>query len=193
MTNKTILGAIVAAALLGGSVMAADAAAHFGDIIKANLNENDDALNSLQIKTGAKIPIGDINHGFGIITDGSADGAALVGIVTTTHPDLGFIDSEDQTSPTDPVEHNHVVALENGVSECQSGLAVLDLTFESPGTTNVQSTHVGMNNIPYGQYDGQFGTSIASGDDPAGPGIVSFQLTVENERVCVNVVSTASP
>lgn len=197
MTTKTILGVIVAAALFGGSVIAADAAGVFSDIIKAKLNENNKALNSLQIKTGAKIPVGEINHGFGVITDAiPPPGAAAVAIVTTTHPDLPFIDSEDQSSPTDPVEHNHIVALHaNGV--CPAGLAVFDLTFESPGTTNIQSNHVGMNHIPYGDYTGQFGNAptINSGDDPAGPGtIVSFVLSVHpSGAVCVTPVSSADP
>ena len=194
MTKKILLGAIMAAALLGGSVMAADAAGLFSDIVKAKLNENNKALNSLQIKTGAKIPLGDINHGFGVVTDGTADGAYLVAIVTTTHPDLPFIDSELQSSPSDPVEHNHVVALRADATECTSGLAVSDLTFESPGTTNIQSKHVGMNHIPYGEYTGQLaGTAIDSGSDPFGPGIVSFQLTVENGNVCVTVLDNVVP
>ncbi len=202
MTNKAILGAIVAAALLGGSVMAADAAGLFSDIIKAKLNENDKKINSLQIKTGAKVPIGTVNHGFGVITDvAPPPGAAAVAIVTTTHPDLPFIDSEDQTAPTDPVEHNHVVALRGiDTDVCNSGLAVLDLTFESPGTTNIQSKHVGMNNIPYGEYEGQFsGLIIETGTDPVGNGsIVSFGLGVEEDNegnlaVCVTPVSSANP
>ena len=194
MTKKILLGAIMAVALFGGSIVAADAAGLFSDIVKANLNENDKTLNSLQIKTGAKIPIGDINHGFGIVTDGTSDGANLVAIVTTTHPDLPFIDSELQSSPSDPVEHNHVVALRTGAAECASGLAVVDLTYDSPGTTNIQSKHVGMNHIPYGDYTGQFGgNSIDSGSEPFGPGIVSFQLTVENDNICVNVVDNVVP
>lgn len=193
MTNKILLGAIMAAALLGGSVTAADAAGFFSDIAKAKLNENDKALNSLQIKTGAKIPLGDINHGFGVVTDGTAGVGQLVDIVTTTHPDLPFIDSELQSSPSDPVEHNHIVALTTD-TVCTTGLGVSDLTFESPGTTNIQSNHAGMNHIPYGDYVGQLaGTPINSGSDPFGPGIVSFQLTVEGANVCVNVLSNVVP
>ena len=121
----------------------------------------------------------------------------MVAIVTTTHPDLPFIDSELQSSASDPVEHNHIVALkivEQGVDCANTALAVADLTFESPGTTNIQSKHVGMNHIPYGDYTGQLAaTSINSGSDPFGPGIVSFQLTVENGNVCVTVLDNMVP
>lgn len=195
MTNKAILGAIVATALFGGSIIAANAAGLFSDIVNASLDEDDIALNSLQIKTGAKIPIGSINHGFGVITNGGVAGENyLVGIITATHPDLPFIDSELQSSPTDPIEHNHVVAIKGVPTEvCGSGLAVADLTFESPGTTNIQSNHVGMNHIPYGDYIGQLsGASIYSGDDPQSA-IVSFQLTVENNNVCVKVLDIMDP
>ncbi len=193
MTKTVLLGAIMAVALIGGSFVAADAAGVFSDIIKAKLNDGKKALNSLQIKTGAKIPTGDILHGFGIVTDGSATGAAAVAIVTTSHP--GVYDSEDQTDANDPVWHNHVVALkEVATTECPAGLAVLDLTFESPGTTNVKSNHVGMNHIAYGGYTGQLAsTAIDSGDDAAL--IVSFILSgsTSGNNICVTPVSSATP
>ena len=193
MTNKVLLGAIMAITLIGGSIVAAEAAGVFSDIVKAKLNDGKKALNSLQIKTGAKIPTGTILHGFGIVTDGSAPGAAAAAIVTTSHP--GVYDSEDQADADDPVWHNHVVALK-GVSPatCSAGLAVLDLTFESPGTTNVQSNHVGMNHIPYGAYTGQIAnTAIDSGDDAAL--IVSFTLSANATTgdICVTPVSSAAP
>ena len=193
MTSKIILGAIVATTLLGGSVMAADAAGVFSDIIKAKFNDGKKALNSLQIKTGAAIPTGNILHGFGVITDGTAIGAAAVAIVTTTHP--GILDSEDQVDANDAVWHNHIVALKSvDAAECGSGLAVMDLTFESPGTTNVQSKHVGMNHVAYGGYTGQLAsTAIDSGDDPVL--IVSFVLSgsTSGNNICVTPVSSASP
>ena len=193
MTKTVILGVIMAVAILGGSIIAADAAGVFSDIIKVNLNDGKKALNSLQLKTGAKIPTGEILHGFGAITDGSATDAALVAIVTTSHP--GVYDSEDQTNADDPIWHNHVVALKGiDTSECASGLAVLDLTFESPGTTQVQSNHVGMNHIAYGAYTGQLAdTEIDSGDDVAA--IVSFILSGSTTpgNICVTPVDFAAP
>lgn len=193
MTKAIMLGAIMTVAILGGSIIAADAAGVFSDIVKAKLNDGKKALNSLQIKTGDKIPTGDILHGFGIVTDGSATGAAAVAIVTTSHP--GVYDSEDQADASDPVWHNHVVALKGvTTSECASGLAVMDLTFESPGTTNVQSKHVGINHVAYGGYTGQLAnTAIDSGDDAAA--IVSFVLSgsTSGNNICVTVVDVVSP
>ena len=193
MNNRLLLGTIVAAVLIGGTIVAAEAAGVFSDITKANLNMGKKALNSLQIKTGATIPTGDVLHGFGVITDGNAASAAAVAIVTTSHP--GVYDSEDQSDASDPVWHNHVVALKSvDVTECASGLAVLDLTFESPGKTTVKSNHVGMNHIPYGTYTGQLAsTSIDSGDE-AGL-IVSFTLSGSTSgiNICVTPVSSASP
>jgi len=195
MTTKTIfIASIMAVALIGGSVMAVEASSHlFSDIVKASINDGKKALNSLQLKTGDTIPTGSILHGFGVITDGSAPGAAAVAIVTTSHPSV--FDSEDQANAADPIWHNHVVALESVAStECASTLAVLDLTFESPGTTQVQSNHVGMNHIPYGTYTGQLAsTPINSGDDPAL--IVSFTLSGSTStlNICVTPVSSATP
>ena len=193
MNNKVLLGAVMAVALIGGSIVAADAAGIFSDIQKAKLKDGKKALNSLQIKTGAKIPTGEILHGFGVITDGSATDAAAVAIVTTTHP--GILDSEDQADADDPIWHNHVVALKGvDATECSAGLAVLDLTFESPGKTTVKSNHVGMNHIAYGGYTGQLSnTSIDSGDDAAL--IVSFILSASTSgtNICVTPVSSAAP
>lgn len=191
MTKTVLLGAMMAVVLIGGSIIAADAAGVFSDIVKAKLNDEKKALNSLQIKTGAKIPTGEMLHGFGVITDGSAAGAAAVAIVTTTHP--GVYDSEDQVDVNDPVWHNHVVALKGiDIAECGSGLAVQDLTFESPEKTTVKSNHVGMNHIAYGEYTGQLaGTAINSGDDAAL--IVSFILSgsTGGSDICVTPVSSA--
>ena len=180
-------------ALLSGSIVAADAAGLFSDIQKSKFKDNDKELKKLKIKTGAKIPTGEVLHGFGVITDGSAPGAAAVAIVTTSHP--GVLDSEDQTDINDPVWHNHVVALKGvDASECTAGLAVLDLTNESPGKSKVKSKHVQMKHIKYGPYTGQLaGTAIESGSNASL--IVSFILSgsTSGSNICVTPVSSATP
>ncbi|NIP62454.1 MAG: hypothetical protein GWN01_16915 [Nitrosopumilaceae archaeon] len=170
--TKTILGLTFAAVFTISMIATASAMpSTFDQIRKAALSVNDDLLKLLDVTAGDKIPTGTIAHGYGVFTDNPG-----VAIVTTTHP--GVLDSEDQSSASDPVWHNHVVLLDTKSSVCPSGIQVEDLTLESPGETLVKGSAAKIAGVDLGEYTGQFAnTPIKTGTISGGTdSVVSFEL-----------------
>ena len=99
--------------------------------------------------------------GYGLVTSKGLDGI----IVTPTH--AGVMDSAMQASASDPAWHNHFVKLGTAGDVCNPNAAlggarieVQDLTFQSPGTVEVQDRTIDLQNVP-----SQFrGTSSLTGD-----------------------------
>ncbi|MCG8325965.1 MAG: hypothetical protein MI673_10650, partial [Thiotrichales bacterium] len=136
MTTKQLLGISIAAIFAVGmlaSPIGVDAAASFLDVKKAKIEiDDDDEFEEAKFKSKAKIPKDGSGGAFGY---GIISGAGLEAIaVTTTH--AGVKDSEAQSDASDPVFHNHYVALQDsqtdGTGLC-SGLEVRDITFQEPG------------------------------------------------------------
>ncbi len=103
-------------------------------------------------------------------------------IVTTSHP--GFFDSEDQSDALDAVWHNHVVALHTTATCPNTTFAVTDLTFESPGTTNVNNNKASIHNVDFGTYTGQFSGIPLNATALSGASVL-FQLNATGSEVCV--------
>ncbi len=79
--------------------------------------------------------------GYGVITDKGTDAV----VVSTTH--AGVLDSEMQKDASDPVWHNHVVKL-GEVAFCGEDPGVIDITFESPGSVEVDNDKLVMVDVP---------------------------------------------
>ncbi len=97
-------------------------------------------IDEAKIKTDGKIPTDGSGgaFGYGIITTGDSI------MVTTTH--AGVLDSEDQADALDPVWHNHYVRLGSD-SNCGSDPAVVDITWESPGTIEIKNKKAVMEDL----------------------------------------------
>lgn len=102
-------------------------------------------------------------------------------IATTSHP--GFFDSERQSGASDAVWHNHVAALKF-TSNCSSGIAVSDLTYESPGNTQSNKNKASIHNVDFGTYTGQLSGLQINATALANTSVL-FQLNATNGEVCV--------
>ncbi len=80
--------------------------------------------------------------GYGILT---AEGLDAV-IVTTTHG--GVHDSELQEDASDPVWHNHFVALTSESDNCGDDLEIESITYESPGEVSIEDNTADLRDIP---------------------------------------------
>ena len=156
MNTKSILGlslAAVFALAMIASAIGVDAAGSFLDVKKAKVTiDDDDEFEKAKIKTNAKIPKNGDGGAFGY---GIISGAGLEAIaVTTTHG--GVLDSEAQSDASDPVFHNHYVALQastDGTGLCP-GLEVRDITWQEPGDVKVKGKKATMKDVPF-EFDGE--------------------------------------
>jgi hypothetical protein len=85
-------------------------------------------------------------------------------IATTSHPELGIVDSELQEDEFDPVFHNHYVALGMDEANCGDNPAVSDLSFESPGELIVKGNTAILKNLPPSAL-GQLDPDLTNGTD----------------------------
>jgi hypothetical protein len=146
----------------------------------------------LEIDAAEDIPAAGA-FGYGAITD-SGDV-----IVATTHG-VGVYDSEDQVDGNDPIWHNHYVTLifdEDCVSPVNpDGLAVGDITFESPGEVEINGNSAELKQVP-ASFDGTDARTLGALDIDAGTpvAVASFTLSVPNypslDAVCVDNVTVA--
>ena len=118
----------------------------FRDLRKAEIGVKYDVIKKIFFETRGEIPIDGSAGAFGygvILADGKA-------IVTTTHK--GVLDSEDQQGILDPIWHNHFVQLDPQNQACIDegliGVAVADLTFESPGEVIIDDKNAILKNLP---------------------------------------------
>lgn len=101
-------------------------------------------VDKAKIKADAAIPTDGSGgaFGYGILTNGDSI------MVTTTH--AGVLDSEDQANANDPVWHNHYVRLglpDDSYDPCDGNPYVKDITWESPGTVEVDDKHAEMEDL----------------------------------------------
>lgn len=112
---------------------------------------NADKVIDASITTNTAVPTdgGSGAFGYGLIfldADGNVDLSNIV--VSTTH--AGVLDSEAQTSASDPVFHNHYVSLTDNENDNKCpGLEVVNITFQQPGSTSVGGSTVGMSDVPF--------------------------------------------
>ncbi len=205
-TNTKKILTISLATIFGIAMIASpigvDAMGSFLDVKNAKIVTDSSELEKAKFKAKANIPTDGTGgaFGYGVIT-----GAGLEAIVvTTTHG--GVLDSEVQADASDPVFHNHYVALQDsqdpdpeiGTGLCP-GLEVRDITWQQPGDVQVSGKKAIMEDTPY--YFA--GTHSLSGDtisflaDENVGAAVSFTIApVFNEEngidaVCINDVAPA--
>ena len=130
----------------GGSDLLVDAEEAYTVTSTADVITSTDKFDAVSFVTGGEIPTDGSGgaFGFGVITDAGLEAIA----VTTTH--AGVKDSVAQADASDPVFHNHYVALEDleDDSLCP-GLQVRDITFQEPGDAAVTDNKVSMTDVPY--------------------------------------------
>lgn len=95
-------------------------------------------------------------------------------LVITTHPDA----TDSVAQPPTEAFHTHVVTLE-GTDQCANNVAVKTATKNEVGHLSIDGTNISVTNIPSG-LTGQLAENV-----------VSFDLTLENGRVCVNITNVA--
>jgi len=150
--TKTVL-AVTIAAILTVSILVfplngVDAMESFLDVEKTKIVTDSSELEEAQFEAKGNMPTDGTGgaFGYGVIT-----GAGLNAIiVTTTHG--GVLDSEAQTSASDPVFHNHYVALQDSTVDGSGlcpGLEVRDITWQQPGDVQVNDEKVTMEDTPY--------------------------------------------
>lgn len=206
MTTKKILGISIAAIFAIGMIaspIGVDAAGSFLDLKKAKVEiDDDDEFEEVKFKAKAKIPKNGSGGAFGY---GIISGAGLEAIaVSTTH--AGVKDSEAQSDASDPVFHNHYVALQDsqadGTGLCP-GLEVRDITFQEPGEVEVKGKKAIMEEVPF-SFSGTHSLSGAdisfTADENVGAA-VSFTINpvdgdgntsvTDIQAVCINDVAFA--
>ena len=162
MTKKLLLGTSIATMFAVSMLGMAFAAGH--DVLSSYSIAGNGAK-TVTFTASANVPTDGSggNFGFGIFAEKGV-------VVATSHPVA--IDSVAQP----PLEafHSHLVQLETPTADCTSDIAVASLTKHEVGKVSVSGDKITIKNVPPGQ----------SGD-LTGPA-VSFTLSIENGRVCVN-------
>jgi hypothetical protein len=171
------------------------------DVKKAIINIEEDVITDIVFKTRGEIPkfgTGE-NFGYGVVT---LVNDTLNVIATTSHPNLGIVDSELQEDENDPVFHNHYVVLGTDAENCgvneedEPNLSIADLSFESPGEVFIKGNAAILRDLPPSA-EGQFtGVEITPGTNIQI--VASFLLEpvfVEGElaAVCVTDVMPVEP
>ena len=196
------VGMIFSSPMYASAIAIPDPDNDFLDVKKAIIKIDGDVITDIVYKTRGEIPkFGtDENFGYGVITQ--VNNTFNV-IATTSHPNLGFVDSELQIDENDPVFHNHYVILGTDAENCgvnEQGLpnpSIADLSFESPGELFIKGNTAIIKDLPPSAI-GQFS------DEEITPGtnitiVASFLLTpVEDEEgdiaaVCVTDVRPVEP
>lgn len=204
MTRKipymTSIIAVIAVSMVFGASIAATGG--FLDIKKATIKIDDDEFEKAQAKTDDKIPTDGSGgaFGYGIITDAGLEAI----LVTTTHG--GVKDSEAQSDASDPVFHNHYVALQDsqtaGSGLCPE-LEVRDISFEQPGEVEVKGKKAEIEGAPF-SFSGTHsltGDPVSFAADANVGAVVSFTINpVDSDgntsvtdiaAVCINDVQAA--
>ena len=208
-TTTTVFGimALFAVGMIFSSPMTASAIAYphpnndYLDVKKAIINIEEDVITDIVFKTRGEIPkfgTGE-NFGYGVVTLVNGN---LTVIATTSHPNLGIVDSELQEDENDPVFHNHYVLLGTDAENCgvneqgEPNLSIADLSFESPGEVFIKGNAAILRDLPPSA-EGQFtGVEITPGTNIQI--VASFLLEpvfVEGElaAVCVTDVMPVEP
>jgi hypothetical protein len=171
------------------------------DIREATIDADSDEMQAFLETHGHISTTGDEGaFGYGILTTEGLDAV----VVTTTHG--GVHDSELQEDASDPVWHNHFVALTSESDNCGDNLEIESITYESPGEVSIEDNTADLRDIPASFTGTQVVPSFTEaslGDDiTLEPGtdvsdVVSFKLDpIANDddelvAVCVTDVQSA--
>lgn len=166
--------ALFAVGMIFSSPLAASVSAvpypndNYLELQKAIIDIEDDVITDIVFKTRGEIPklgTGE-NFGYGVVT---LVNDTLNVIATTSHPNLGIVDSELQEDENDPVFHNHYVVLGTDEENCgtneqgEPNLSIADLSFESPGELFIKGNAAILRDLPPSA-EGQFtGVEITPG------------------------------
>lgn len=157
--------------------ISASSSGNFPDIRKAKIGVKDDIIKNIFIETKGEIPTDGSagTFGYGVIfPNGKA-------IVTTTH--AGTLDTEDQKGSLDPIWHNHFVKLDPANQACLdeglSGVAIADITFESPGQVIIDKNTALLKNLPESAPSlFNMGQDITPGEYLDGDGVVAVFVII---------------
>ena len=167
MKTKTILGISLAAFAV---VMMIPAFAAGNPLATAASVENHGTW-TVTIKTDNPVVTGPgLNYGYAVF---GAKGALAI----VTHP--AAVDSVAQHSNV-AAFHTHLVTVE-GTSDCTSGLAVKTATINEVGNLSIAGNTITVTNVPQG-LTGELTNHV-----------VSFDISLENGRVCVNPTGEINP
>jgi hypothetical protein len=207
MKNQQILSIFILLVLVTSPMSLAFASTSNGDdddyldIREATIDADSEEMQA-SIETHGQISTtGDEGaFGYGISTTEGLDAV----VVTTTH--AGVHDSELQEDASDPVWHNHFVALTSESDNCGDDLQIESITYESPGEVSIEDNTADLRDIPASfsgtEVDPSF-TEASLGDDiTLEPGtdvsdVVSFKLDpIANDddelvAVCVTDIQSA--
>jgi hypothetical protein len=172
------------------------------DVKKAIINIDKDVITDIVFKTRGEIPKygTEENFGYGVVT--SVNGTLNV-IATTSHPNLGIVDSELQVDEHDPVFHNHYVVLGTDAENCgideqrRPNLSIADLSFESPGEVFIKDNAAILRDLPPSA-EGQFtGEEITPGTNITIVASFLLESVFDEQRdlaaVCVTDVRPVEP
>ena len=174
----SILAASVASFGLGP--MLASATADFLTINTALVKTSPGKVDKAAFITDGVIPT-DGSYGafgYGIITGSSA-------IVNTSH--RGVLDSALQVDENDPANHNHYAILGTDEENCGEDPAVLNLTFESPGSFLVQHNTLLLNQLP------QSSEGISQDDNVQNAVSFTLQPVFEDDTLVAVCVTNIAP
>ena len=166
MNTTTILGlslAVVFAVSITGIAFAA------GNPIATSASVTRQGTWTAIVNTDSPATPNGADYGFAVFGEKGA-------VVITSHPDA--VDSVAQP----PVEafHTHLVTVEH-TGECSSNLAVATATKNEVGHLSIDGNTITVTNIPDG-LTGQLSNHV-----------VSFDISLENGRVCVNPTGDINP
>jgi len=171
MTRTKLMGASLAAVFTVSMIILPIAVAElsFLDIVDAEIEVDDDEF-EMEIEMAADFLDGapDTPYGVAALTSDFQDMPAV-----TTHGGIGP-DSETQQGGTSEVEHIHIV---DGTmaTDCDSGLAVADASFEDPGDLEVDDNEIEVEDIPRSLVGDLTGT------------VASFTLSFSDDGdLCIN-------
>ena len=170
MNSKTILSLSIATIFAVSMLGMAFAAGH--DVLSSYPTIAGKGAKTVTFTAMANVPTDGTggNFGFGIFAEKGV-------VVATSHPVAIY----SVAQPPLEAFHSHLVQLDTPTADCASGIAVASLTKHEVGKVSVSGDKVTIKNIPPGQ----------SGD-LTGPA-VSFTLSIENGRVCVNPTALIAP
>lgn len=113
------------------------------DIREATIDADSEEMQAFLETHGHISTTGDEGaFGYGILTTEGLDAV----VVTTTHG--GVHDSELQEDASDPVWHNHFVALTSESENCGDNLEIESITYESPGGVSIEDNTADLRDIP---------------------------------------------
>jgi hypothetical protein len=199
MNKRASLGLVAIAAGFIGPVFGiypafGFAAESFLTIERSTSSTEDSELSAELDAEGPLIPTNETQEafGYGIITDAGDD------VILIAHTHSGILDSEAQGFIDDPIWHNHFVRL-GEVEQCGEDKGILEITWQSPGSIEINDNIASIRDIPTDGFEGWDSTTGESLSMTLGEhvsDVISFKLDPvfgEDglEAVCITDIRSA--